>query len=284
MPSRGTLGKTGASPRVVHEHHPQALTQEVTMDIAVAVGQFATGFDVQRNLDYIASFIDEAHEDELVVLPEGAVSGYSDDATFIHRIDQQQLDAALQVIESLVSKRKIHLMVGVCRQEGGAWYNEAHYYAPAGRAFIYRKVNLATHERGVFTAGDSLPVFPLQMQRTQVRASIQLCREIRFPDQWQRLAEQGADLFIYLTHAINPQERLAVWRSHLISRAAENQRFVLSANVAHVQQHCPSMIISPRGDVLAESAPTDVALVRGVLHLAEVSDWYLSQRRTDLVP
>jgi predicted amidohydrolase len=254
------------------------------MDLAVAVGQFPIGFDVQRNLDYIASFIDGAHEDEVLVLPEGALSGYGDDPTFIHQIDRPQLDAALLVIETLVSKRKIHLIVGVCRQEAGDWYNEAHYYAPTGRAFIYRKVNLAAHERGVFTAGESLPVFPLQTRLTQVRASIQLCREIRFPEQWQRLARQGSEVFIYLTHASNPHERLAVWRSHLISRAAENQRFVLSANVAHAQQHCPTMIISPRGDVLAEAAPTDVTLVRATLHLADVSNWYLSQRRTDLVP
>lgn len=254
------------------------------MDVAVAVGQFPIGFDVRRNLDHIASFIDDAHEDELLVLPEGAISGYSDDATFIHRIDQPQLEAALLEIETLVIKRKIHLIVGVCRQEARAWYNEAHYYGSTGRAFIYRKVNLATHERGVFPAGGSLPVFPLHIRGAQVRASIQLCREIRFPEQWRHLARQGSDLFIFLTHAINPRERLAVWRSHLISRAAENHRFVLSANVAHAQQHCLTMITSPQRDVLAEMVSPDVTLLRSALDLAEVRNWYLGQRRTDLVP
>src|SRR6266700_3631136 len=31
------------------------------------------------------------------------------------------------------------------------------------------------------------------------------------------------------------------------------QRFVLAANVAHGGQHCPTMIVSPRGQVLAEA-------------------------------
>jgi predicted amidohydrolase len=69
---------------MVHLYDPKVLT----MDIAVAVGQFPVGFDVQRILDAIASFIDAVHEDELLVLPEGAVSGYSDDATFILGLEQ----------------------------------------------------------------------------------------------------------------------------------------------------------------------------------------------------
>jgi len=74
-----------------------------------------------------------------------------------------------------------------------------------------------------------------------------------------------------------------VWRSHLISRAAETQRFVLAANVADPRQHCPSMIISPRGEVLAETTTTGPATLRAELDLDQVSDWYLSQQRADVI-
>ena len=102
-------------------------------------------------------------------------------------------------------------------------------------------------------------------------------------EQWQHLAAAGAKAFIYLTHAANPNEPSGVWRSHLISRAAENQRFVLAANVADPRQHCPTMIVSPRGQVLAELPPAKPAVLRATIDLDQAADWYLSQRRNDII-
>jgi predicted amidohydrolase len=117
----------------------------------------------------------------------------------------------------------------------------------------------------------------------EVVAGIQLCREIRFPEQWHCLARQGARLLIYLTYAVNPAEPPGVWRAHLISRAAETQRFVLAANVADPGQHCPTMIVSPRGEVVAEAAPGSTATLRATLDLGRTRDAYLSQQRGDVV-
>ncbi len=70
-----------------------------------------------------------------------------------------------------------------------------------------------------------------------------------------------------------------MWRAHLISRAAETQRFVLAANVAGPHQHCPTMIVSPRGQVLAEAATGQAEIVRHTIDLAATQDGYLSQRQ-----
>src|SRR6185436_856524 len=101
----------------------------------------------------------------------------------------------------------------------------------------------------------------------KVSVGVQLCREIRFPEQWQYLATAGAQLFVYLTNAANIREPRNVWRSHLVSRAAENQRFLASANIAHPDQHCPSMVVSPRGEVLAELPAGRTGLLRHTLDL-----------------
>jgi omega-amidase len=112
---------------------------------------------------------------------------------------------------------------------------------------------------------------------------VQLCREIRFPEQWHCLARQGAQVLIYLTYAANPAEPPGVWRAHLISRAAETQRFVLAANVAHGTQHCPTMVVSPRGQVLAEAPAGTAAILELTIDLADTSDTYLQQQRDDVV-
>ena len=117
----------------------------------------------------------------------------------------------------------------------------------------------------------------------EVPAGVQLCREIRFPEQWHCLARQGAQVLTYLTYAVNPAEPPGVWRAHLVSRAAETQRYVLAANVAGRDQHCPTMIVSPRGQVLAEAPAGATATLRATLDLANSRDAYLRQQRGDVV-
>ena len=134
------------------------------------------------------------------------------------------------------------------------------------------------NERGVLAAGSELPVYD-----SPVALGIQICREIRFPEQWQHLAGLGAKVVVYLTNAANPTEPSDVWRAHLISRAAENQRWVLAANAADPASHCPTMIVSPRGEVIGETLDGNPAVLRTTIDTAATSDWYLGQRRTDVV-
>ncbi len=53
-----------------------------------------------------------------------------------------------------------------------------------------------------------------------------MCREVRYPEPWRVLATKGARVFAYVNNAIGSSQGFEVWRSHLISRAAETQRFV----------------------------------------------------------
>lgn len=246
------------------------------MHISVVAGQFPVTLDIQRNLEQVVSIVQSAHADELVVLPEGAVSGYAGDISFLKRINTSFLEDALTILAELVQQRRCHLIVESCLFEEGGWFNAGLYFSPDRERAVYRKVNLATHERGAMTAGAELSIFPIHFAHTSINMGIQLCREIRFPEQWRALAYQGADIFAYLTNATNPGERLSVWRSHLVSRAAENQRFVVSANTAHSLQHCPTMIISPRGEVLHEVVSDRTEMLRQRISLAENANWYLS--------
>ncbi|MFC4013388.1 carbon-nitrogen hydrolase family protein [Nonomuraea purpurea] len=199
------------------------------MKISIAVAQIPITWDIAQDLPTIAAVLADAQPDEIVVLPEGALSGYGSDLSVLSRLDPTTLAHAIDDLTTLVREKAVHLADG-----------------------------------------------PLTV-------GVQICREIRFPEQWQYLANAGAQAFIYLTHAANLTEPAGVWRSHLISRAAENQRFVLAANVADPHQHCPSMIISPRGESLAELPANSTDRLRATIDTDEASDWYLDQRRRDIV-
>ena len=164
-----------------------------------------------------------------------------------------------------------------------AWYNMGVFINFQGEMCRYKKINLATSERGHFSAGSELPVYELNNQNITCRFGIQLCREIRYPEQWKYLAKKGIMFFVYLTNAVGDIKQAPVWRSHLISRAAENQRFVLCANNAHEAQKCPSMLVSPTGEVLWEVLSGAKEIHRHEINLNEISNWYVDQSREDVV-
>ena len=252
------------------------------MSLRVVVGQLEISWDPARNSERVVSFLRaETRPGCLVVLPEAALSGYDDELSGLDRLDVPALTAGLTAVAGAASELGVHVLCGSLLPEPAGWSNAAIYVGPAGERWTYRKVNLATHERGRLTSGASLPL--LRLKRPSLAIGVQLCRELKYPEQWHVLARSGARVLAYLTYAANPQIATGVWRSHLISRAAETQRFVLAANVASPDQHCPSMVISPRGEVLAETTTAGPQALHADLDLAEVSDWVLSQQRGDVV-
>jgi predicted amidohydrolase len=257
---------------------------EEAVHVSAVAAQFPVSLSIADNVRQILSLLEQTQPDELLILPEGAISGYADDISFLQSVDTGELDSALRDVQQAAQQSGAHLVIGSCLRERGQWRNAALYFAPDGSRSTYYKVNLASHERGILSAGDTLPVFPMRFAGGTATVGIQLCREIRFPEQWRALARQGAQVFAYLTYAANADAPPGVWRSHLISRAAENQRYVVGANTAHDHQHCPTMIISPRGKVLRKTKIRENAeMIHSILDLTEVADWYLDQCRTDVV-
>ena len=245
----------------------------------VVLAPFPVRRDVDGNLARMRSALDASGPGDLVVFPEGALSGYPDDLSGLAGLAPDRLRQALDELHVLASSRGVHVVLGTLWPEGDGWVNAAAHLGPAGERQWYQKVNLATHERGVLTAGPGLPVFHIG----GVLVGIQICRELRYPEQWRWLSLQGAKVLIHVTHAVGAPQALPVWRSHLVSRAAENQRFVVSVNTADERQMCPSMVVGPRGDVRVELTGARAETARASLDVAEVSDWYISQPRTDLL-
>jgi predicted amidohydrolase len=247
--------------------------------LSVVLAQLPVSWDIAANLAAIGEVLARSRPGDVVVLPEGALSGYAADLSPLDTLDRPALARAVDTLAAQAHERSIHVFCGALLPSDAGWHNAALLFGPDGDHRVYRKINLAMNERGRLLAGDELPVFDFG----GFTAGVQLCREIRFPEQWQHLARAGAQAFVYLTNAANPGEPAGVWRSHLISRAAENQRFVFAANLAHPDQHCPTMAVSPRGEVIAELPPGDPGLLRVTADLDEVGAWYLGQQRRDVV-
>ena len=251
--------------------------------MSVAVAQVPVVWSVESNLGTILSAIRDVDQGTLLILPEAALSGYDDKLSGLGDLDSDEINRGRDVIANAAAEWGVHVLCGSLIFDQEHWWNAAMYFSPSGRSWIYKKVNLAMHERGTLAAGSALPTLHMDLPAGPATVGVQLCREIRFPEQWRSLALQGASVLIYMTYAADPAQPAGVWRAHLISRAAETQRFLLAANVADSHQHCPTMIISPRGEVIVEASNSAPTILRREIDLTEVLDDYLHQQREDLV-
>ena len=251
--------------------------------ITGAALQFPVTMDVTENMRVMTSLIQDLPNDCLAVTPEGALSGYLPQTNLVEKLDAQSTADAIEEAKAIATKRNILLVSGACISADGAWKNSSFFFNPAGGVQRYDKINLAHSERGAFEPGNSLPVFDADISNIAFKLGIQMCREIRYPEQWRILAEKGAHIIAYPNNAIGSEKGDALWRAHLVSRAAETQRFVIGANNAAPDQTCPSAIVNPAGEIIAEVAIGATGIAVAPLALNDISNWVLDQARRDVV-
>jgi predicted amidohydrolase len=201
----------------------------------------------------------------------------------VDRLDPAATAQAIEHARLMAAQAQIHLVVGACIQVDGAWRNATFYMGPERQLWRYDKINLAHSERGDFAPGDQLQVIDLMIGGEPLRLGVQMCREIRYPEQWRYLAAQGAQVIAYVNNAIGSAHGHEVWRAHVVSRAAETQRFVVGANNAAPDQTCTTLVVSPSGKVMSEAPVGSTTTAMADIDLAEVSDWVISQARSDVV-
>ena len=252
-------------------------------NVRAAALQFPVTMNVVENFTRLVAGADRLEAGSIGVAPEGVLSGYLPEPSFVTQLDHDVTERAIDRTRALAVSKRIHLVVGACIQIDDVWRNASFYFGPEGQLSRYDKINLAQSERGTFEPGNRLPVFDIECKGEPLRLGIQMCREIRYPEQWRLLAIQGAQIIAYVNNAVGSTRGYEVWRSHMISRAAETQRFVIGANNAAADQICPTMIVSPSGVVLSEAGIGSESAAQAVLSLDEVSNWVISQARDDVV-
>jgi N-carbamoylputrescine amidase len=153
---------------------------------------------------------------------------------------------------------------------------------PDGRQVrCYRKCHIpdqwsyspGLNERYYFKGGPGLPVF----DTAHGRIGCLICYERSFPEAWRVLAIHGAEIIFVPTAAWGPN-RAASWGSELRTAAVQNGVFVVAPNKGGTEHtegprsfYGRSMILSPMGELLAETREGEAAAVlRASLDLGEV--------------
>ncbi len=230
-------------------------------DITAGVVQFNIKLgDINTNIETaVAGLRRLATRDvKLAVLPEMWSCGYD-----YRNLTQlaRETPRILTLLENLSTELEMVIVGSLPEKEGDALYNTLYVADKGSIVDCYRKLHLFSTmgEDRFLRPGDRTCVIPTSAGRL----GLAICYDLRFPELFRKMALEGAE--ILCIPAEWPKPRQEHWRTLLRARAIENQMFVAAANCCGVQGKLDffgmSMLISARGEVLAEAGETDTELV-----------------------
>lgn len=195
---------------------------------------------------------------DLVVLPETWTTGYD-------------LPAARRLVHR--SEAVLELLADAARSAGVAVVGSMVLPTPTGAAnaavmidakgdvsLRYAKSHLIDlyGEKSIFEPGRATPTVEI----AGTRLGVAICYDLRFPELFRRMVDQGAEFF--LVCSAWPYPRLEHWLMLNRVRALENEAFLVSANCVGVtrgKQFCGhSQVVDPWGAIVAASGDEETVV------------------------
>jgi predicted amidohydrolase len=240
--------------------------------VTAAAVQFTISLgDIAANLDHVRREIPRLADRgvQLAVLPEMWATG------FAYRQLNELAAETPRLVEELSNLSARHGMViagSLPEPHDDKVYNTAYLLDRGELKGTYRKIHLFSlmQEDRSFDAGDAR----LLAETSIGRVGVFICYDLRFPELARRLAVDGADILVVPGEW--PKPRQEHWRTLLRARAIENQLFVVAANccgmVGKLDFFGMSMLIDPKGEVLAEAGYTPESIVAD-LDFSAMEEW-----------
>lgn len=247
------------------------------MQLNIGIVQTSISENISENVAIICEYISHSSDTSILLFPEGMVSGYyPKNPSYVKNLNKDVLGAAIKEIGSIVQKRHINAIIPTALFEDGKWFNTSLWFDTNGRVkHVYKKSNLSNLDRNYFLPGDKLETYAVD----GVNTAIQMCREIKYPEQWLYLKLQSARVIFHLN---NNQDGDSYWENLYKTRAYENQYFIVSVNPSHTGQKLFSYIISPQGKIVLQTENTQ-KIYYAMLDLDSVKNNFINQRRTSVV-
>ncbi len=228
--------------------------------------------DVDANLAYVREALTRAAAQgvQLAVLPEMWSTGFA--YKNLNELAKRTAGIVEELLE-LSGRLKLVICGSMPEPDGvNKVFNTIFLIDNGKLAGTYRKIHLFSllKEDLAFAGGDKW----LLADTSIGKVGVIICYDLRFPELTRRLAVEGAQ--VICVPAQWPKPRQEHWRALLRARAIENQLFVVSCNacglIGKLDFFGMSMIIDPKGEVLAESGEEECEIV-AQLDLQVMVDW-----------
>lgn len=205
--------------------------------------------DKAKNFQTVEHLLKDIRNVDIVCLPENWAG--------VVTLSEAELAETLALLGRYAQREHYTLLTGSLIVEHKDYrIARGHVIGPDGVVLGYTEKifpSNAVGERAFLRPGERLSVFAIE----KARFGIAICVDLFYPELIRSLAQR--DIQILFNPSNIPENRIALWRSLLCARAAENTIFVAFANNTKsfypddrpVSGH--SMVVSPRGDVLFEA-------------------------------
>jgi predicted amidohydrolase len=156
----------------------------------------------------------------------------------------------------------------------GKAHNQAFIFNSEGEiAATYSKRHLFGFADGERTVIDSGSEF-VTLETPVGRAGLATCYDLRFPEMFRTLLDNGAETFLMCSGW--PTPRIGHWQVLTQARAIENQAFMIACNgrgtAGGVTLGGNSVVVGPRGEIIAQASADD-EFIDAEIDVAAVAEW-----------
>ncbi|NGP46050.1 carbon-nitrogen family hydrolase [Bacillaceae bacterium SIJ1] len=217
-----------------------------------------------RNMQNRIAEVVQSEKPDVILLPELWTTGY--DLTRLDEISDEEGEQARAFAKEMSTTHGVHIIAGsVAKRTSRGVFNTMLTYDHNGnKVGEYSKVHLfrLMREEKYLLAGDKPGHFELQ----GTPCAGMICYDIRFPEWLRKHAAEGAEVFFVCAEW--PAPRIHHWRTLLMSRAIENQAFIVACNrVGSDPENVfggHSIVISPWGEIIAEAGDSQCTLTADI--------------------
>lgn len=241
----------------------------------VCIAQIGFRQDVSRNVGTIKRIIEENRSADLIVFPELILHGHPSSERPEGLLDRRVRNFYRSIADDsedlyrFVRSRGAAVVIGELK--GGPWsYRNVATYIDRERIVHYAKTHVHWTEN--FVPGQDFEVFESSLGML----GMLICYDGAFSEPWRVLALRGAWVIINISATPRSFPDRYV-RRRLQGAAISNQLFVVYANRPGSYFSGRSVVIDPRGEVLAEAAEEECVLNCEV-DLDEVERWRKEER------
>ncbi len=228
--------------------------------------------DIQKNLTHFSEQIGKISSDtDLIVLPEMFTTGFNMKPKDIF---EEGSSATLEWMKKTAQIRQCIIAGSLLFKENEQFFNRLFWVGPHSNYDTYDKKHLFSFvgEDKIFTPGKKHTIVSYK----GMRFLLIICYDLRFPVWCKNKFKDGSYDYDAIVCVANwPEVRGHVWRLLLQARAVENQAYVIGVNrvgkdINGINHSGDSMIICPKGEIIAAVPPNETAFREALLEMQEL--------------
>jgi len=255
--------------------------------ISVSCLQYTSTTNELHTLEMIKPLINKAIDlgSDIIALPECATAIQGDPLNTIKLAKTQSENISLKILKEIAKTNSVHILIGSLPiKTNNKITNRSFLIGPNGKTlYKYDKIHMfdvnlpngeSYKESNTYSPGSKAVLAKVKLQKI-VKIGMTICYDLRFPNLFQDLAINGAEI-ITVPSAFSKNTGKLHWHTLLRARAIETGCFIIAP--AQTGTHCKgrktyghSLIISPWGKIIAD-AKKETNLINAKINLDIVKE------------